>query len=124
MLRRNLNEVASGLAAHVRKNLASVERGAVPVRVVEEEPGRPVRFVGESASVVGLFGNDNYIAEARSRREVELIRQRLQELAAQEIGFGLSQDGFSWALLVSCDERRYQTDAAKIMQRELLKLTL
>ena len=59
-----------------------------------------------------------------SQREVELIRRRLRELAAQEIGFGLSQDGFSWALLVSCDDRRYKTSPGKAMQRELLKITL
>ncbi len=39
MLRRNLNDIACGLAAHVRKNLACVERGAVPVRLVEDTVG-------------------------------------------------------------------------------------
>ena len=101
-----------------------MQRGAVPVRVVEEVLGRPSHFLDEGAAVVGVFGNDNYIAEPRSQREVELIRRRLRELAAHEVGFGLSQDGFSWALLVGCDDRRYRTGMGKAMQRELLKITL
>ena len=122
MLRRTLNDIACGLAAHVRKNLARVERGAVPVRLVEDTAG-PIRVV-EEGSVIGVFGNDNYVAEAKARREVELTRQRLRELGAEEAGFGLSQDGYSWALLVRCDERRYRTEKGKALQRELLKIAL
>jgi hypothetical protein len=123
MLRRSLNEIASGLAAHVRKNLASVERGAVPVRLVDETTG-PVRFADPGSGVVGVFGNDNYVAEARSRREVELIRRQLRAMGAEEVGFGLSQDGFTWALLARCDDGRYRTASGKAMQRELLKMAL
>jgi hypothetical protein len=122
MLRRSLNDIASGLAAHVRKNLASVERGAVPVRLVEETAG-PFRVI-EDGAVVGIFGNDNYAAEAKARREVELTRKRLREMGAEEVGFGLSQDGYAWALLVRCDDRRYRTGAAKELQREMLKIAL
>lgn len=122
MLRRTLNDIACGLAAHVRKNLAGVERGAVPVRLVEDAAG-PLRIVAEGA-VIGIFGNDNYIAEAKARREVQLTRQRLREIGAEEAGFGLSQDGFTWALLVRCDEARYRTEAGKALQRELLKIAL
>jgi hypothetical protein len=122
MLRRTLNDVARGLATHARKNLATVERGAVPVRLVEESIG-PLRTIEEGA-VVGLFGNDNYIAEARARREVVLIRQRLKDIPAEEIGFGLSQDGYTWALLVRADDRHFGTAAGKTMYRELLKMHL
>lgn len=122
MLRRSLNDIASGLAAHVRKNLTGVERGAVPVRLVEDVPG-PIHVI-EEGTVIGIFGNDNYIAEANSRREVELTRQRLRQLGAVEAGFGLSQDGFTWALLVRCDDSRYKTEAGRTLQRELLKIAL
>ncbi|HKI31202.1 MAG TPA: hypothetical protein VKA46_05005 [Gemmataceae bacterium] len=122
MLRRSLNDIASGLAAHVRKNLAGVERGAVPVRLVEDTVG-PLRLIDEGA-VIGIFGNDNYIAEVKARREVELTRKRLRELGAEEAGFGLSQDGYTWALLVRCDDRRYRTETGKALQRELLKMAL
>jgi hypothetical protein len=122
MLRRSLNDVACGLAAHVRKNLTCVERGAVPVRLVEDTAG-PIRFVEEGA-VIGVFGNDNYVAEAKARREVELTRQRIREVGAEEVGFGLSHDGFTWAILVRCDGRRYRTEAGRALQRELLKVAL
>ncbi len=122
MLRRSLNDIARGLAAHVRKNLTCVERGAVPVRLVEDLPG-PLQVV-EAGTVLGVFGNDNYVAEVRARREVELTRLRVQAAGAREVGFGLSEDGFTWAMLVHCDESRYQTPAGRAMQRELLKITL
>jgi hypothetical protein len=122
MLRRSLNDIACGLAAHVRKNLTCVERGAVPVRLVDDSPG-PIRVI-EEGTVIGIFGNDNYIAEANSRREVELVRQEVGRLGAQEAGFGLSQDGYTWALLVRCDPSRYQTETGRALQRELLKISL
>jgi hypothetical protein len=122
MWRKNYNDVASGLATHVRKNLGTVERGAVPVRLVEEAIG-PFRAL-EGGAVVGVFGNDNYIAEMRARREVELIRGRVRELGGEEVGFGLSQDGYTWALLVRCDESRYATETGRALQRELMKITL
>ena len=122
MLRNNLNDIARGLAAHVRKNLTCIERGAVPVRLVEDVPN-PLHVV-EAGTVLGIFGNDNYIAEVKARREVELTRHRVRELGGGEVGFGLSQDGFTWALLVRCDDSRYQTSAGRVLQRELLKITL
>jgi hypothetical protein len=122
MLRRNLNDIACGLAAHVRKNLTDIERGAVPVRLVEDAIGH-IRVI-EDGAVIGIFGNDNYIAEAKARREVELMRRRLRELGAEEAGFGLSQDGFTWALLVRCDEQRYRTGTGRALQREMLKIAL
>jgi hypothetical protein len=122
MLTRTLNDIACGLAAHVRKNLAFVERGALPVRLVDDTAGL-VRVVEEGA-VLGVFGNDNYIAETKARREVELTRRRLREFGAEEVGFGLSQDGYTWALLVRCAQHRYQTETGKALQRELLKFKL
>jgi hypothetical protein len=122
MLRRSLNDIACGLASHVRKNLTCVERGAVPVRLVDDTTG-PIRVIEEGA-VLGIFGNDNYIAEAKARREVELTRCRLRDFGAEEVGFGLSQDGYTWALLVRCDDRLYKTEAGKALQRELLKIAL
>lgn len=122
MLPRSLNDIASGLAAHARKNLSFVERGAVPVRLVEDVPGTPRDVM--DGTVIGVFGNDNYIAAANSRREVELTRQRLRQLGAVEAGFGLSQDGYTWALLVRCDDHRYKTEVGRAFQRELLKIAL
>jgi hypothetical protein len=123
MLPKNLQAVATDLAAHVRQNWCFVPRGAVPVRLIEESDGR-IRFVEDGTAVVGVFGNDNYQADAKARREVELIRAQLQDTDAEEVGFGLSQDGFSWALLVRVNEARYQTAVGKTLQKELLKIYL
>jgi hypothetical protein len=123
MLTKNLQGVATDLATHVRQNWCFVPRGAVPVRLIEETNGR-VRFVEDGTAVVGVFGNDNYRADAKARREVELIRNQLHNTDAEEVGFGLSQDGFSWALLVRVDDSRYQTAAGKTLQKELLKIYL
>jgi hypothetical protein len=122
MWQRKLNDIACGLATHVRKNLAFVERGALPVRLVDDSAGI-VRVVEEGA-VLGIFGNDNYIAETKARREVELIRRQLRELGAEEAGFGLSQDGYTWALLVRCANHLYKTETGNAFQRELLKIAL
>ncbi len=95
----------------------------MPVRLVEETAGR-LQFIDDGGAVVGVFGNDNYLADAKARREVQLIRQQLRETDAQEVGFGLSKDGFSWALLVRVNDTRYQTAPGKTLQKELLKVFL
>jgi hypothetical protein len=123
MLPKNLQAVATDLATHVRQNWCFVPRGAVPVRLIEESNGR-IHFVEDGTAVVGVFGNDNYQADAKARREVELIRAQLPETDAEEVGFGLSQDGFSWALLVRVNDSRYQTAVGKALQKELLKVFL
>jgi len=93
------------------------------VRLMEEEPSAG-QFLEDGTVVVGVFGNDNYLADFRVRREVELIRQRLADALAEEVGFGLSQDGYSWALLVRADGGRYQTAIGKSFQKELLRAFL
>jgi hypothetical protein len=123
MVRKNFEAVAIDLARHVRQNWCFVPRGAVPVRLVEETEGR-LRFVEDGSAVVGVFGNDNYLADAKARREVELLRDQLQQTDAEEVGFGLSQDGFSWALLVRINDQPYQTEAGRTLQKELLKISL
>lgn len=123
MLPKNLQAVATDLATHVRQNWCFVPRGAVPVRLIEETDGR-IHFVDDGTAVVGVFGNDNYLADAKARREVELMREQLRRTDAEEVGFGLSRDGFSWALLVRVNDSRYKTAAGKTLQKELLKVFL
>lgn len=123
MLPKNLQAVATDLATHVRQNWCFIPRGAVPVRLVEENAGR-LHFVDEGGAVVGVFGNDNYLADSKARREVQLIREQLRETDGREVGFGVSQDGFSWALLVRVNDSRYHTEAGKTLQKELLKVFL
>jgi hypothetical protein len=117
------NQVANNLAAHARKNLAFVERGAVPVRVVAEGPV-PGQLDDEDTVVVGVFGNDNYVTNVQARREVELVRQHLQDVRGVEVGFGLSQDGYTWAMVVRPVEQHYHTEAGKAFQKAMLKAFL
>jgi hypothetical protein len=123
MVPKNLQTVATDLASHVRQNWSFVPRGAVPVRLIEETDGR-IHFVDDGSAVVGVFGNDNYLADAKARLEVELMRQQLRQSDAEEVGFGLSRDGFSWALLVRVNDSPYRTAAGKTLQKELLKVFL
>src|SRR5207248_3245663 len=55
------NAVATDLAIHARKHFSCLPRGAVPVRLVEEEAPTG-HFLDDGNVVVGVFGNDNYLA--------------------------------------------------------------
>src|SRR5688572_29555284 len=89
MLLDNLDALAAGLAAYLRAFPPHARRGALTIRLP--------RSVGH---VVGVFGNDGYAADGRVKVEVAALRGRLQEAALDERGFGLSEDGHAWALLV------------------------
>ncbi len=60
----------------------------------------PIRLPGGNGQIAGVFGNDDYTAGDRVKQEVAALRQRLREAALEELGFGLSEDGHAWALLV------------------------
>jgi hypothetical protein len=117
------NETAKGLAKQVRHSQIAVERGAVPLRLVDET-SKPPRFVDDGPLVLGVFGNDNYLADYKARRAVELLRQQLKHSEGRELGFGISEDGLTWALLVGADRNRYKTAPGRALQRELLKAFL
>jgi hypothetical protein len=88
----NWDAVAAGLAAYVKEFLPHCRRGAIPVRLP-----------AGAGQVVGAFGNDGYSADDKVRAEVAVLRQRLREGGRTELGFGLSEDGHAWALLVCAD---------------------
>jgi hypothetical protein len=118
------SETANGLAQQVRKGYGFVKRGVVPLRFVDDTE-QPPRFVDDAPLVVGVFGNDNYLWDDKTRREVELVRQRLRDLPeVAEMGFGLSQDGQTWAMLIATDRDRYHTQAGQLFQKEMLKAAL
>jgi hypothetical protein len=123
MTQYSWNETANGLARQVRKTYAFVKRGVVPLRFVDDSVSPP-RFVDDAPLVVGVFGNDSYLWDDKTRREVDMVRERLKEMPVEEMGFGLSDDGHTWALLVGTDHGRYQTKAGRVMQKELLKALL
>jgi hypothetical protein len=69
-----------------------------------------------------VFGNDGYNQDERTKREVESVRRLLAPRAA-ETGFALTEDGYSWALLIRCREN-YATEAGRETCRNLLTLAL
>jgi len=110
---QNWNEFATVLAMYARKNLSSVHRAAMMI---------PLTINNLTVAVV--FGNDNYGADGRARWEVDLVRHWLKNTGIEELGFGLSADAQSWALLVRADSRQYQTDIGRAFQMEMLKASL
>lgn len=109
----SLNEFAVALAVYARKKMESVNRGALLIRCI-----------GDGNIIAAVFGNDNYRYNDKVRREVELVRKHLKEAAIEELGFGLSPDGYSWTLLVKTDNRNCQTEVGKAFQVEMLKIFL
>ena len=45
-------------------------------------------------------------------------------MPASELGFALSPDGYTWAVLVQARQQPYQTAAGHVFQMELLKEAL
>jgi hypothetical protein len=52
---------------------------------------------------------------------VELVRVWLTAAGARDLGFGLSPDGLSWAIILRIDNRRYQTAAGRAFYAELVR---
>jgi hypothetical protein len=109
----DLRTFASILAMYVHQNLASIHRGALMIRCV-----------ADGSLVAAVFGNDGYIANDKARREVDLVRVWLREGLVEELGFGLTPDGTSWALLVRADNSRFQTALGKAFHTEMFKAYL
>jgi hypothetical protein len=109
----NLKMFATMLAMYVKKHLPSTNRGAMLVRCVND-----------GNMVAAVYGNDNYLTDASTRREVELVRRQLAQAYIEELGFGLTPDGSSWTLLVQADNNRYQTRAGKAFYMEMFRIFL
>jgi hypothetical protein len=117
MNREQWDATAQRFADHMGQYCTLVERGVAPIRFLEENSMTDIR---DCPVVVGVFGNDNQQAE-QAQREIELVRDRALEIAATPLGFGLSSDGATWALILGVENSRYQTRAGQTLQRELLK---
>jgi hypothetical protein len=110
MIHNNFKMFATSLATYARKEMPTTPRGSLLIRLV-----------GENTVIAGVFGNSNYLGDERARQEVALIRQRLKDAGVEVLQFGLSLDGYTWALLVRVDDKPYQTETGRAMRRELLK---
>jgi hypothetical protein len=110
---QDLRTFASILALYVKQNMASLHRGAFMVRCV-----------ADGSLVAAIFGNDGYAGDEKTRREVGLVREWLREGQVEELGFGLTPDYSSWALLVRADTSRFQTPLGKAFCTEMFKAYL
>jgi hypothetical protein len=113
MVQRNLKMFATSLATYARKQFNTQPRGSLLIRLV-----------GEGTVIAGVYGNANYLADERAREEVALVRQRLKEAGIEVMQFGLSLDGYTWALLIRVDDRAFETEAGKAMHREIVKSSI
>ena len=109
----NLSSFATILATYARTKLAHVHRAALLVRCARD-----------GSVVAAVFGNDDFARNRAARKEVDLVRQQLKEAGVEELAFGLSQDAFSWALLVKVDNEGFQTIAGKTFRTEMLRACL
>jgi hypothetical protein len=107
------NEVAAGLARHVRGDSSPAHRGALMLT-----------SPADNTAVAALFGNDDYAGDERSRRAAEFLRAQLCEAGVEELGFGLSDDGEAWALLIRARMRRFRTAAGNAFAREMWTASL
>jgi hypothetical protein len=95
------NREAALSAVHVTEHMFEAHRGAIPWRVM-------------GYSVV--FGNDGYTPSSsfrfvtdpepsepdlRAQKEVEIVRGYLSSFGIKEMGFGLDDEGYSWAMIVN-----------------------
>lgn len=81
-------EVAAG------GEIAEIERGALP---------------WDSPGVSVLFGHDGYDLHERARRCVTQLRGLLGEKGVEVLGFGTSEGGTTWAMLVRHSDFRWLT---------------
>jgi hypothetical protein len=122
MIANDWNETAKEFAEHMSQYRVLVKRGAVPFRFLDEttQPGQLV----DGPLVIGMFGNadsDAATGDPLSPLELDEVRERLRDQAVEELGFGVSDDGVTWALLFGADKGPYDTTAGKEFQKEMLK---
>ena len=83
-------------ANRAQRDASHIPRGVIPVPKV-------------GVSVV--FGNDDYAHDHRARLEVTIFRQHLHDAGTAELGFGQSDDGRSWAMIVQASDEPALTAA-------------
>jgi len=68
-----------------------------------------------------LTGSDGYEQQPRSQMEVEIIQERLEAKGlAEEMGFGVSDDGYTWVMLI--ERTHFKTSHKKWNDRLTLLL--
>jgi hypothetical protein len=65
----------------------------------------------DTPGVCAAYAQDQYAHDHHARLCVTLLRQRLHEARLVELGFGTSDDGGFWAMLVQTNDADGLTDA-------------
>jgi len=115
------DQTATRFAQEMGKYRLMVERGAVPFWYGDGNGA------AQPALVAGVFGNDNCPQSAGNTRVehgVEQVRNRLHDAQMQELGFGVSADGCTWALLFEPEQDRLYTAVGREFQKEMLAIFL
>lgn len=89
------------------KLLTGDERAKLAADYLGEFEHHRHRGVNDYNHELVFFGNDGYEQDERSRYEVEKLREMLAEEELEVRGFGLSDGGYTWALI--CDAPRLFT---------------
>ncbi len=87
-------EAAGAARVAASGEIAEIERGALPW----DSPGISV-----------VFGHDGYEQHQRARRCVARLRGLLDEEGVEMLGFGTSEGGTTWAMLVRHSDFRWLT---------------
>jgi hypothetical protein len=58
-----------------------------------------------------LFGHDNFLYDPRAKEEVTLLRGFMEKAGIPELGFGLSDDGRTWVMVVWSQDEQVLNEA-------------
>lgn len=105
MSKRKWNRAAKNAANWIGDHLFERHRGAI---------------VWHAGTAV-IFGNDGYSSTAWVRQQVAILRQMLKDSDVKELGFGLADDGYTWALIVRSRWENYDTEPGRRFHIEMME---
>jgi hypothetical protein len=86
--------IATSVAQYLRGSGLSVSRGTAFVQ-----------FSGDGEKILVVFGHEGGAEEDCPASVIESVRSQLRVVGAEELGFGTSEDGRAWALVVQTENR-------------------
>jgi hypothetical protein len=113
MPQKDWDVFATDLTNHVRSHWPALDRGAVLMPCVDE-----------AATFALVFANNGSAEPEAMHDEVDRIREALRGEDMEDLGFGLSDDGCTWTMVVRVEHAPQQTEVGRTLQRELLKIRL
>ena len=82
------DEIAKKVAEFIHQEMFESHRGVIP---------------SQYQNVMAAFGNNGYSTNIKSQREVDATREFITDRSGQVLGFGVSSNGYSWAILYHAD---------------------